>query len=110
MAHYTESACTKCPRNCRAGVWLGYQQAARGCLQGHTSDFRVTEYIAEEVTPTQTLAERVTEVPDGVTMLLGCQTCGSNAPCLLEITGPANVQGHCVLGIDRNPYWHRVTS
>ena len=24
---YTESACTKCPRNCRAGVWLIYKKA-----------------------------------------------------------------------------------
>ena len=105
---YTESACTKCPRNCRAGVWLTYKKAATGCVSGDGADFRVTEYVAEDVEPTQTLAEPVTEVPDGVTMLLGCQTC--RAPCLLEITGPANVQGHCVLGIDRKPDWHRVTS
>lgn len=107
---YTESACTKCPRNCRAGVWLTYKKAATGCVSGDGADFRVTEYVAEDVEPTQTLAEPVTEVPDGVTMLLGCQTCGSSAPCLLEITGPVD-RLPCILGLGGlTAAWFRVTS
>ena len=109
MAHYTESACTACPRNCRAGAWMSYEQPGRGCVAGAVPSFRVTEYVAKDVTPTQVLAEPVTEVPAGVTMLLGCQTCGAACPCLLEITGPANVRGHCVLAIERKPTWFRVT-
>lgn len=109
MAHYTESACTVCSRNCRAGVWLGYKQSGRGCVAGAVPSFRVTEYVAKDVTPTQVLAEPVTEVPAGVTTLLGCRTCGTDAPCLLEVTGPADVRGHCVLAIYRRPTWFRVT-
>ena len=109
MPHYTESACTACPRNCRVGTWMSYEQAGRKCVAGAVSSFRVTEYVAEDVTPTQVLAEPVTEVPAGVTTLLGCRTCGTACPCLLEITGPADVRGLCVLGIERKATWFRVT-
>lgn len=108
MNHFTESACNRCDRRCRAGVYLGHKHAVTVCPTGGAPDFAVTEYV-RGVRPSFELADPVTEIPAGVTMLLGCETCGKSCPCLLEITGPAD-RLPCVLRIEDRPVWRRVTS
>ena len=106
---YTESVCNLCPRQCRAGIFLSYERVPRVCPTGKKPNF-VAEDNVDALRPSHTLADPVTEIPAGVTMLLGCTGCGKS-PCLLEITGPAG-KPPCLLDIvDADKIaWFRVTS
>jgi hypothetical protein len=107
---YTESACDACPRQCRAGIFVGDsegQRPAMTCPTDATPTWRVGEYVKSAPAPHIKLdtVTKVTAVKSG-TVLLCCTEC--RTPCLFEVTGPSPVP-RCVAGMTKDPTWFRVT-
>ena len=114
MPDYTEAACDACPRKCRAGVYVATETTPRRCPTATPARaaWRMTDFQTDVRPSLRPAPAPMTSIPAGETVLLGCQGCGTDAPCMLEITGPVTEQPKCVLGIESRSQvcvWYRIT-